>query len=325
MTAAPSPAGGRGASGDAEPCGLLPVDKPTGVTSHDVVERARRCLGLRAVGHLGTLDPDASGLLLLAVGAATRAAAVWQGGRKTYAGTVRFGLVTDTQDVSGRVLERSERRPTEAEVRAALAGLTGELAQVPPMYSALKRGGERLHRLARRGETLAREPRSVRVEAWRLLRWSPDELEFEVDCSGGTYVRTLAHDLGRALGCGAALAALRRLRSEPYSVERACPWAELEPDRGAEVFARHGIPLDQALETLPAVALGEEAAEAIGHGQSSRVESGEAPIEAGSRSVVFRSRDGRALALGELRREGGEVRARPGLVFPWAVREGRPA
>src|SRR5690242_14447628 len=133
---APRPAG----SGVASPewSGLLPVDKPRGMTSHDVVERVRRRLGMRAVGHLGTLDPGASGLLVLVLGAATRCALVWQGGRKTYAGTARFGVVTDTQDTDGRVLARSDARPSEADVRAASEAMLGEQDQVPPMVSAIK-------------------------------------------------------------------------------------------------------------------------------------------------------------------------------------------
>jgi len=305
--------------------GLLPVDKPAGVTSHDVVARARRRLGLRAVGHLGTLDPAASGLLVLAIGAATRCVVVWQGGRKTYAGVIRFGLVTDSQDLSGKVLERSEQRPDDAAVASAVTALTGEVSQVPPMFSALKRGGERLYRLARRGETLAREPRTVRVEAWRTERRSPDDLAFEVDCASGTYVRTLAHDLGHALGCGAALAELRRLRSEPFSLEHACPWDELSANGVDDVFARFGVPLDRALESLPAVVLEPAAMEAIGHGQGPRVKPGAAPLDGGPRSVVFRSVEGAVLALGELRRESDGVRARPSVVFPWAVRQGPPA
>ncbi len=302
--------------------GLLPVDKPTGVTSHDVVNQARRLLGVRGVGHLGTLDPAASGLLVLAVGAATRCVTIWQGGRKTYAGTARFGITTDTQDLDGRVLATSDLRPSEAQVREASRSLTGDLAQVPPMVSALKRGGERLHVRARRGETVELEPRSIGVYAWRWLSFHGDEARFEVDCSGGTYVRTLVHDLGAQLECGAALAALRRLRSEPFTLAQACPGARFDAGRPEEVLARWGIPLDQALESLPAVVLDEAAAEAIGRGQGPRVEPGAAPLDAGARGVVFRSAAGRALALGELRREGDGVRARPAVVFPWAVRQG---
>jgi len=325
MSAARPRAGARPAAAVLDWSGLLPVDKPTGVTSHDVVDRARRALGTRAIGHLGTLDPAASGLLVLAVGAATRCAIVWQGGRKTYSGTARFGVVTDSQDLDGRVLETSESRPEPGAVRAALGELTGDLLQTPPMVSAIKQGGERLYQMARRGETVAREPRPVRVDAWRVAEIGSDELRFEVDCSGGTYVRTLVHDLGRALGCGAVLSELRRLRSEPFGVERACGWEKLSPADSADVVERWGVPLDRALAVLPAVVLDAEAAEAIGHGQGPRIPHVAAPVGAGPRSVVFRDASGRALALGELRSEGDGVRARPAVVFPWAVRAGGAA
>lgn len=303
--------------------GLLPVDKPTGVTSHDVVAHARRRLGLRAIGHLGTLDPGASGLLVLAVGVATRCAVVWQGGRKTYAGTVRFGVSTDTQDTAGRVLATSELRPSESAVRAAALALTGDLAQVPPMVSARKHHGERLHVIARRGETVERAARPVHVAAWRWLAFSRDEASFEVDCSGGTYVRTLVHDLGERLGSGAALAQLQRLRSEPFSLARACSWADLDSQPPGELLERLGVPLDRALEALPAVVLAPLQAAGMGLGQSPRVEPGPAPVGKGPRSVVFRDADGHALALGELVLEGDGVHARPVVVFPWAVRAGR--
>jgi len=322
MSTARPRAGARPVAAVLDWSGLLPVDKPAGVTSHDVVDRARRALRTRAIGHLGTLDPAASGLLVLAVGAATRCAVVWQGGRKTYAGIARFGVVTDSQDLDGRVLETREARPSAAEVRAAVAALTGDLQQVPPMVSAIKQGGERLYKLARRGETVEREARPVRVETWRIGELSSDELRFEVDCSGGTYVRTLVHDLGQALGCGAALTGLRRLRSEPYSLEHACPWETLLAGEAAELVERWGVPLDRALETLPALILDAEAAASIGHGQGPRVQPAAAPVDAGARSVVFREASGRALALGELRSEGDGIRARPAVVFPWAVREG---
>lgn len=323
MNAARPSARARPAAAPLDWSGLLPVDKPAGMTSHDVVDRARHSLGTRAVGHLGTLDPGASGLLVLAVEAATRCAMVWQGGRKSYAGVARFGVVTDSQDLDGRVLESSDSRPAAAAVRAAAAELTGELMQVPPMVSAIKQGGERLYKMARRGETVDREARAVRVDAWRFGDIGADEAHFEVDCSGGTYVRTLVHDLGQALGCGAALAGLRRLRSEPFTVERACPWEQLGSATPGELLEAWGVPLDRALETLPAVVLDAAGAEAMGRGQGPRVQHTSAPVGAGARSVVFRDDSGRALALGELRAEGDGVRARPSVVFPWAVREGR--
>lgn len=302
--------------------GLLPVDKPEGVTSHDVVDHVRRRLGTRTAGHLGTLDPGASGLLVIALGAATRCATVWQGGAKTYEGVARFGVVTDTQDVHGRVLESREPDVAEASVREAAAALTGEVMQVPPMVSALKHRGRRLYELARRGEVVERAARPVRVDGWEWLRIGPTEASFRVRCSGGTYVRTLVHDLGARLGCGAALASLRRLRSEPFGIEQACAWDEIEPG-GTSLLERRGIPLDRALDVLSAIVLDEAGEERLGHGRAIPV----APAAAGAGAVVLRDRSGRALALGELRRGGreGEVLATPRVVFPWAVRTGGAA
>jgi len=223
------------------------------------------------------------------------------------------------------VLERRGGSPPEADVRAAAERLTGDLMQTPPMVSALKLGGERLYAIARRGETVDRVPRPVRVESWDWLAFAEGEARFRVICSGGTYVRTLVHDLGAALGCGAALANLRRLASEPFTVERGCAWEALDESLCAETIASHGILLDRALDTLPAVVLDATGVDALGHGQPAAVD--RAPGGAsGPRSVVLRDGDGRALALGEVREApGGGAFAHPQVVFPWAVREGRAA
>ena len=307
--------------------GLLLIDKPVGVTSHDVVIRVRRRLRAPGAGHLGTLDPAASGLLVVAMGAATRAIQVWQGGEKTYEGTILFGVVTATQDLQGEVLERRPVGADEAAVRAAARAFVGELDQVPPMVSALKVGGRRLHRLARRGLTVERAPRRVRVVSWEWLGFDLPEARFRVRCSSGTYVRTLAHDLGATLGCGAALKALRRTRSEPFDLERALPSRELDALAPAAALARAGVPLDQALEVLPAVILDPAATAAIGTGGRPIVAAPGLPRLGGDRSVVLRDQEGRALALGELQPHGDDPAlavACPHVVFPWAVRTGRP-
>jgi len=252
--------------------GLLAVDKPEGLTSHDVVQRVRRRLEARGAGHLGTLDPGASGLLLLALGAATRCVPVWQGGEKTYDATLRLGLVTSSQDVHGEVLERHPVELDAARVRAASAEFIGALEQVPPMVSALKVAGERLYRLARRGEVVERAPRQVRVSEWTWIDLELPRARFRVRCSGGTYVRTLAHDLGQRLGCGAALESLRRLRSEPFGLERSITLDALERVPRTEVLATAGIPLDQALEVLPTLVLDAAAAGQVGHGQRPALE-----------------------------------------------------
>lgn len=318
------------AQGDARPFpvfhGLLAVDKPVGPTSHDVVARVRQRLGSPGAGHLGTLDPAASGLLVVALGAATRALPVWQGGEKTYQATLRLGVITRSQDTTGEVLERRPIEVDADQVRAAALAFVGELDQVPPMVSALKVGGERLHVLARRGIEVTRAPRRVRISAWEWLEIALPEATFRVHCSTGTYVRTLAHDLGLALGCGAALAGLRRLRSEPFGLERAVTIAELDTGPPEAVLARAGTPLDEALSVLPAVTLDPDAAALAGAGGRPAVAVGVAPLLAGPRSVVFRDDAGVALALGELRpdpRDPRRVLACPQVVFPWAVRSGR--
>lgn len=304
--------------------GLLPVDKPAGPTSHDVVARMRRRLGERRIGHLGTLDPAATGLLVLAIGAATRCATVWQGGEKTYAATVRFGVVTDTQDLQGRVLSECAPAVAESELRATSAALTGEIRQRPPMVSAVHVGGRRLHEMAREGIEVERPERAVHVASWEWTRLAlPGEADFVVRCSGGTYVRTLAHDLGERLGCGAALASLRRLGSAPFDVRDAAPWSEIEAREPQELLARRGIPLDRALESLPAVVLDAGAALAIGQGARPGV--ADVPdelLDRGERSVVLRDQAGSALALGEVRVVNGRPVACPNVVFEWAVRSG---
>lgn len=204
------------------PAGFLVVDKPRGWTSHDVVNAARRWLGTRRVGHLGTLDPLATGVLPLAVREATKLVPFLEGGDKSYAGVIRLGLETDTLDAEGRVVRRHEGGfPDEAAVRRALAGFVGEIEQIPPMFSAVKQAGVPLHRLARQGREVAREPKRVRIHRLALVKYTAPDVEIEVDCSAGTYVRTLASDLGRVLGCGAHLACLRRTRSQPFSEDQA--------------------------------------------------------------------------------------------------------
>jgi tRNA pseudouridine55 synthase len=305
--------------------GLLAIDKPTGVTSHDVVLQVRRRLGVDGAGHLGTLDPGASGLLLIALGAATRAVPVWQGGVKTYEGTIRFGIETDSQDLAGTVVAERPLGALDADrVRAATVPFLGAIDQIPPMVSALKVGGRRLHALARRGVEVERAPRPVTVHAWEWLAIDLPEARFRIRCSGGTYVRTLAHDLGRALGTGAALAALRRTRSEPFGLERSATADDLARLTADQVIAQAGIPLDRALEVLPAVPIDAASAVVLGSGGRPRVTADVdgAPIGAGPRSLVFRDAAGRALALGELVRDGDALLACPHVVFPWTVRTG---
>jgi tRNA pseudouridine55 synthase len=310
-------------------CGLLPVDKPGGMTSHDVVDRVRRRFRLRAVGHLGTLDPAASGLLVLALGPATRFAAVWQSGWKTYQGSVRFGLVTSTQDLQGEVLRRDGRVPGEHEIREASRAFVGETGQIPPMVSARRVGGERLYRIHRRGETVERAPRPVTVRSWEWSSFELPDAQFVITCSGGTYVRTLAHDLGERLGSGAALASLRRLASEPFGLEGAVPLRRLVDESPEAVWAEFGWTLERALAHLPRLALDPSECLEIGFGRQPEIALVRAealPLGGGPRSLVMTDASGVVLGLGELTRlESGSVRVCPHLMMPWAVRDGRLA
>ena len=209
--------------------GVLVVDKPAGPTSHDIVDRARRALGTRRVGHTGTLDPFATGVLPLCLGRATRLARFLTAGEKTYRATLRLGFATTTDDLTGEPLGEPRRvELTDESLRAALAGLVGRFDQVPPAFSARQVDGRRLYELARRGEATARAATPVEVQALDLVSRAGDTLELEVRCSAGTYVRAIARDLGEQLGCGAHLVALRRTRSGGFGLDQAVPGDSFE-------------------------------------------------------------------------------------------------
>lgn len=204
------------------PDGVLLVDKPRGCTSHDVVDSVRRLYGTRRVGHAGTLDPMATGLLIVLVGRATKASDLLMAQDKEYLGEATLGTVTDTQDAEGQAVETNAVPTlTEDQVREAMATMVGDQCQVPPMHSAKKIGGRKLYDLARKGVEVAREPRPITIAEFELLSWESPRINFRVRCSKGTYVRTLAHDLGRRLGPGAHLSMLRRTRSGRIDVAEA--------------------------------------------------------------------------------------------------------
>jgi tRNA pseudouridine55 synthase len=204
------------------PSGFVIVDKPRGLTSHDVVDVARRWFGTRQVGHLGTLDPLATGVLPLAIRSATKLVPFLADGDKRYEGTVRLGEETDTLDAEGEVVRRYEGAMPDVEaIRTALSRFSGEIEQLPPMYSAVKQGGVPLHRLARQGREVERTPKKIRIDRVELTAYEPPECRIDVACSVGTYVRVLAADLGTALGCGAHLRDLCRTRSGPFELRDA--------------------------------------------------------------------------------------------------------
>jgi tRNA pseudouridine55 synthase len=237
--------------------GRLLVDKPAGVTSHDVVDVVRGRLGTRKVGHAGTLDPMATGLLVIGVGRATRLLRFLADLAKTYEGTLRLGVETDTLDADGRVVRESAADVTESQVADAMRTLEGESLQRPPAYSAVKVGGRKLYEAAREGERLEAEPRSIRVDSLDLLSFDPPDVAFRVVCSGGTYVRVLAADVGAAVSSGAHLIALRRTAIGPYRAEDA-----VTPDA-----VREPLPIEAAVGHLPRLELEADEAEAAMHGK----------------------------------------------------------
>ncbi|MFA5867700.1 MAG: tRNA pseudouridine(55) synthase TruB [Actinomycetota bacterium] len=227
--------------------GLLVVDKPAGPTSHDVVQDIRRLSGENRVGHAGTLDPAATGVLLLLIGKATKLSERFLGDDKTYTGTIRFGMTTDTLDAAGKTVEeRGSTGLTLDAVEKAVLDLTGDIEQIPPMVSAIKVNGQPLYKAARRGQIVDVPPRQITVRSFIVNDWRPGdaaEADFTIDCSKGTYIRSLARDLGEAVGCGAHLAALRRTRSGEYSIEDAIPLSELE-EGGLALLTMRLIPLE---------------------------------------------------------------------------------
>jgi tRNA pseudouridine55 synthase len=239
---------------------VLVVDKPSGPTSHDVVDRVRRALHQRRVGHTGTLDPFATGVLPVCVGQATRLARFFTDGPKTYRATVRLGFATTTDDLTGEPLgEPRTVSVDDAALRAACDRLVGTLPQVPPAFSAKRVGGERLYERARAGRAVEREAVLVTVHAIDVLGREDDRVDVEVRCAAGTYVRALARDLGESLGVGAHLTALRRTRSGGFGLEDAVPLDALDADRV--------IPIDALFPEWPAVRLDARAVDAVGHGR----------------------------------------------------------
>jgi tRNA pseudouridine55 synthase len=232
--------------------GVLLVDKPTDHTSHDVIARLRGKLKMKRIGHAGTLDPMATGVLIVLVGKATRASQYLMSLDKEYAGTIKLGQVTNTQDAEGEVLET---RPvpvlTEAEVKAATQTFVGDQYQMPPMFSAIKIDGVPLYKSARKGEDIEREPRFVRVSSFEITRFASPEIDFVLRCSKGTYVRTIAHDLGAKLGCGGHLSALRRTATGKFLVAQCLTLDQIQALTLPEIEKR----LLPVYEAVPSFAL----------------------------------------------------------------------
>ena len=216
--------------------GIILIDKPQGWTSHDVVGKLRGILHERRIGHSGTLDPLATGLLVVFIGRATRAVEFAEADRKEYIAGLRLGMSTDAQGITGRIISKETDIPDEPEVRIAIERFRGELEQIPPMYSAVKIGGKKLYELARKGESIERKPRHITIFGLEITGRSDNDYILDVVCSKGTYIRTLCHDIGAALGCGGCMSSLRRTKSGVFSVDNAYTIAEIQEaaDRGEE-------------------------------------------------------------------------------------------
>lgn len=232
--------------------GIVIVDKPQGWTSQDVTARLRRVFGTRRIGHGGTLDPMATGVLPVFVGRATRAVEFFEHAEKTYETVLRFGITTDTEDMTGTVLTEENVSFTEEQLQETLAAFRGEILQVPPMYSALKVNGQKLCDLARKGKTVERQPRPITIHELTLVEQGENTLRLRVRCSKGTYIRTLCKDIGEKLGCGGCMESLRRVAAGEYTIDEAVPLQTLLDTEEPEKYLRD---VDTMFRNYPAVTL----------------------------------------------------------------------
>jgi tRNA pseudouridine55 synthase len=312
---------GRHTADREKPCafdGVLIIDKPVGKTSHTVVNRVRRAAGQRRVGHCGTLDPLASGVLVICLGRATRLSRFAVGMQKTYVGLMRLGVTTDTQDRCGRVLNR--RAVTESMRRRlpeTAQKFTGPIMQVPPMYSAVKQGGTPLYRLAREGRTVSRDPRPVTIHELRFGDVTRNEVGFRATCSSGTYIRTLCHDMGEQLGCGAIMNELRRVAVGHFDITEATPLDEL---RERDDVAARIRPYGDIVRGLPSTSVTSTMAAAVANGRPVSAETIEDKCPEGS-WIRIEQENGRLLAMGQLRNTEAHDENR--CVWPKVVLEER--
>jgi tRNA pseudouridine55 synthase len=288
--------------------GWLVVDKPTGVTSTAVVNKVRWALGAQKAGHAGTLDPAATGVLAVALGEATKTVPFVTDALKCYRFTVRLGQATNTDDAEGEVIAESDRRPTDAEIAAALPAFRGDILQVPPQFSAVKIDGERAYARAREGEQMDLAARPLWVESLEMVaRPDSDHIELEMICGKGGYVRSVARDLGRALGCLGHVVALRRTWSGAFDAADGVTLDRIEELAGTEALEAHLRPLEDGLSDLPEVRCTPEAAARLRNGNAAPVIASEAEYG----DLAWASDGGRAIAVGTYR--GGELH--PSRVF----------
>ena len=329
--------------------GVLIVDKPAGLTSHDVVARVRRILGERRVGHTGTLDPFATGVLVILVGRATRLAQFLSGAEKEYQAVIRLGYATDTGDLTGTPIHETQsdeaptnadtqilscKTPSDEEIESVIAGMRGEIDQIPPMYSAKKHQGRKLYELARRGEEIDRDAVRVTIHEFEtsprnggLLSKNEDgtcDLAVRVVCSAGTYIRTLAEDLGRHLGLAAHLVALRRTRAGDFCITDAVDLEELQRMVTDQNFADRILSTDAALSQLPFLHLTAADAERARNGMPVSVETGEQATWVDGERVRMRGQHGGLIAIGFFDAATGTLQPRVVLATEIVARASRP-
>lgn len=246
--------------------GIILVDKQQDWTSHDVVAKLRGVLHERRIGHSGTLDPLATGLLVVFVGRATRAVEFAEADSKEYITGLHLGVSTDTQDITGNIVASSGALPDEAALREAIGRFIGDIEQIPPMYSAIKIGGKKLYELARRGESVERAPRKITVSAIDIAGRDGDDYILNISCSKGTYVRTLCSDIGEALGCGACMSSLRRTRAGAFSVDEAHSLADIEAAAREGRLSDIILPVDTLFASFPKLTVSQSAAKRLKNG-----------------------------------------------------------
>lgn len=264
--------------------GIVIIDKPAGWTSQDVVSKLRGVLHTKRIGHGGTLDPMATGVLPVFVGRATRAVEFFEHAEKTYETVVRLGITTDTEDVTGTVLQQQEVAVTEQQFLEILDQFRGEIQQIPPMYSALKINGQKLCDLARKGKEVERKPRTITIHKLECLSFDGQTARLRANCSKGTYIRTLCKDIGQALGCGGCMESLRRVVAGSYTIDEAIPLAELVESVDPEKYL---LPVDSIFTQYPAVTLTEKQALRCRNGNSFSIELSDGTYRAYDRAGEF--------------------------------------
>jgi len=277
--------------------GWINLDKPVGVTSTQAVAQLKYLFNAKKVGHAGTLDPLASGVLPVAFGEATKTVPIVQEGTKAYQFAVKWGEETDTDDAEGRIVARSDRRPTREEIEAALPRFVGLISQIPPTFSAIRIAGERAYDLARGGETFEIAARQIVVHRLELVQAEPDEARFEAECGKGAYVRAIARDLGRLLGCHGHIVLLRRTRVGPFLADRAAALDALRESPEARAAAL--LPVEAGLAELPRLAIDRHGAAILRRGQKLLLRGADAPVEGPAYAACF----GAPIAFGVV--EGG--------------------